>query len=230
MMNYRSHLVLFQYDARTNVEQSTFKCSNKSNCSELTMHQTNKIPVSASVSKRSRTMLTRCKRNFSDLIKYNQRKEKEEELAVSPRKKIRVALKNKKNKINKPKHFNFTTIHQTNPEGNCVSISQRDESAPSRCKRNLSNLYKYNQSKNKTPDEKCVKLATYYLKKLSLTQSQEECDSEMDWCYDSSMDWRYDSEMDSWSYDSEMDWSYDSEMDWCYDSSMDWSYDLEYSQ
>ena len=214
---------LFQYDAPTNMEQSTFKRNNKRNYSEFTIQQTNQA-TGASTSKRARTIPTRCKRNFSDLIKYNQIEEEEvgEELAALPRKRCRTALKSNKSKINKLKVFNFTTILQTNPsEGNGVCISQR--STPSRCKRNLSDLYKYNESKNKSPEEKYIKLTTCSFERLSLTESQEEvnkeqeCDSEMDWCYDSSMDWRYESSMDCWVYDSEMDWSYDSKMDWCYD-------------
>lgn len=37
----------------------------------------------------------------------------------------------------------------------------------------------FNQSKNKIPDKKCIKLRTYYLKKLSLTQIKEEYDLQM---------------------------------------------------
>ena len=238
MMNCCSRADLFQNDAPTKVQQSTFKCHNKRKYSEFTMQEANEIN-GVSTSKRARTIPTRCKRNFSHLIKYNQSEEEqvEEELFVPPRKKLRIALKSKKSKINKLKHFNFPSIQQTDPsEGTCVSISQRVRSTPARCKRNLSDLYKYNESKNKSPEEKCIKLTTCYLTKLSPTQSQDkvhkerEHDSEIDWCYDSSMDWRHDSEMDCWSYDSEMDWSYDSEMDWCYDSSMEWSYDIKYQQ
>ena len=217
---------LSKYDAPTSIEQSTFKRNNKRNYRTFTIQQTN-VVAGASTSKRARTIPIRCKRNLSDLIKYNQSEEEEvkEELALSPRKKYRIALKCHKNKINKLKVFNFTNPN----EGTGVSTSQKVRSVPARSKRNLNNLYKYNQSKNESPKEKYIK-STCYLKKLSLTQSQDELNNEQKCSHDSEMDWRYDSSMD-WRHDSELDcWIYESEMDWSYDSSMDWSYDLEYQQ
>ena len=209
---------LSQYEATAIMEQSTLKSNGNRSYSAFVIQQTNAVP-GASTSKRTRTTSTRCKRNFSNFIKYNQSKEVEvveEVLAVLLRKKHRNALKCNKNKISKLKAFNFTTFQQTNPrEG--PGVSQKVRSVPIHHKRDLSDLYKYNQCKNKSPEEKYVKLTIGYLKKLSLAQSQDEInkerkdsyDSEMDWCYDSSMDWRYDLETDCWIYDSEMDWIYD---------------------
>ena len=221
---------LFVYDCPAKATLSTLKRSaNKRSYSNFAIQQ----PIEGSgacPSKRARTTPRRCKRDFSDLIKYDDQNEEvteveEEPTAVaSPTKRARTTPGRCKRSLSELIKYDNQSENRVEEEPTVVSPTKRFRIAPTCYKRKLNNIHEYKQNE-KEEEEKNVKSTRYNLKKLSLTQSQDS----MDWVYDSSMDWCYDSDLDlsmDWCYDSDLDLS----MDWCYDSSMDWCFDLEYQQ
>ena len=146
---------LFMYDSPAKEALSTLKRStNKRNHSNFAIQQ----PIGGSgacPSKIARTTPRRCKRNFSDLIKYDNQSEEVTEVeeeptaVVSPPKRVRTTPGRCKRSFSELIKCDNQSENKVEEEPTVISPTKRIRIVPTCYKRKLNDIHEYKQNEKK---------------------------------------------------------------------------------